>query len=57
MCKINEEMRNEAEYEKAIKTATNMLMDNVLTIEQIAKYSELPIEVVEELSKQIRTNA
>ena len=54
-------MRNEA-AEKAAKIATEqtqianaraMLADGVLSLEQIAKYSSLPIEKVRELAGEV----
>ena len=61
MCKALEDMRNEA-AEKAAKIATEqtqianaraMLADGVLSLEQIAKYSSLPIEKVRELAGEV----
>ena len=38
--------------QKAIETAKKLLIDN-LPIEQIAKYTDLPLEKVQELTKEI----
>ena len=38
--------------QKAIETAKKLLKDN-LPIEQIAKYTDLPLEKVQELTKEI----
>ena len=60
MCKLNEEMRNEAAREAAteaailekIQTALNMLADGVLSHEKIAQYTGLTLEDVKELAGQ-----
>ena len=50
MCKVLEEMRNEAVEHDRITSAKEMLADGILTIEQIAKYSHLPVDKVRELA-------
>ncbi len=50
MCKVLEDMRNEAAEQRSIDNAKEMLADGILTIEQIAKYSHLPEEKVRELA-------
>ena len=60
LCKLNEEMRNEAAREAAteaailekIQTALNMLADGVLSHEKIAQYTGLTLEDVKELAGQ-----
>jgi len=51
MCKIMEDMRNEAARERSIETAKKMLRDGVLSFEKIAEYAGLSIEEVRELSE------
>ena len=52
MCKIMEDMRNEAELNKAKKMALCMIKDGELSLEKIALYSGLPLEEVKELESQ-----
>ena len=54
MCKVLEDMRNEAAEQRSIDNAKEMLADGILTIEQIAKYSHLPEEKVRELAGEKR---
>ena len=49
MCKVMEDMRNEAVEKDRIQNAIEMLKDG-LSIEKIAKYSQLAIERVKELA-------
>lgn len=49
MCKLMEDMVNE----EKIRTAIRMLADGSLTHEQIAKFTVLPIEKIEELAAQL----
>lgn len=46
MCKVFEDIRNEAKKEYAKETARGMLADNKLSIEEIAKYSRLTVDEV-----------
>lgn len=54
MCKAMEDMRNEAAAKAVeidrIEMAKSMLLDGILTVEQIAKYSHLSVEKVRELA-------
>ena len=60
MCKLNEDMRNEAAREaateaamlKSIEMALNMLADGVLSYEKIAQYTGLIFDEVKELAEQ-----
>lgn len=52
MCKIMEDMRNEAEQNKAKKTAIRMIKAGKLSLEDIADYTELSIDTVKELENQ-----
>ena len=49
MCKVMEDMRNEAVEKDRIRNAIEMLKDG-LSIEKVAKYSQLAIEQVKELA-------
>ncbi len=40
-------------YEANIETAKRMLIDGELSLDRIAKFSNLPIEVVEELAREL----
>ena len=57
MCKIMEDMRNEAakeaETQEKIRIALRMLSDGTLTNDQIAMFTALPIEKIEELAAQL----
>lgn len=54
MCRLNEEMRNEAadvaEYKTRYENALKMLSDGVLPYEKIAEYSGLTLEEVRGLA-------
>ena len=60
MCKLNEDMRNEAAREaateaamlKSIEMALNMLADGVLSYEKIAQYTGLIFDEVKELANE-----
>lgn len=60
MCKIMEEMRNEAareaareaEQNKAKRTAMRMIKSGKMSLEDIADYTELPLETVKDLQSQ-----
>ena len=59
MCKVMEDMRNEAKQEgkqegkleNAIETARNLINMGLLTFEQIAQATKLSIDQVKELAK------
>ena len=53
MCKIMEDMRNEAELKGVKKTAMRMIRAGKMPLEDIADYTELPLDIIEELKKQI----
>ena len=57
MCKALEDMRNEVaervSEQERIASAKAMLVDGILSLEQIAKYSRLPIEKVRELAGEV----
>ena len=59
MCKAIEDMRNEAAkqaaWQKAAKIAIEMLASGTLTHEQIARFTKLTIEEVEELAQSVQT--
>ena len=46
MCRAFEETRNE----KAIRIAKNMIAKGKLSLEEVAEYTELPLEKVQELA-------
>ena len=50
MCKVMEDMRNEAAKEQAIRAACEMIKDGVLSYEKIAQYSGLTVDEVKELA-------
>ncbi len=52
MCKVMEDMRNEAAREKSVEIALAMIEDGKLSLELIAKYSGLTLEEVEELARK-----
>ena len=52
MCKVIEEMRNEVALNKAIEIAKEMLKDG-MSVEKVAQYSHLSMEMVEELKRTI----
>lgn len=47
------EQREEGRKEGSIKTAKRMLKRGVLTYEEIAEYSDLPVEEIEKLAKEL----
>ena len=53
MCKMLEDMRNEAELERAKKIAVCMIKDGELPIEKIALYSGLSIDEIKELAEPV----
>ena len=52
MCEIMEDMRNEAEQNKAKKTAVHLIKLGKMTLEEIAEATELSLDVVKELENQ-----
>lgn len=56
MCKIMEDMRNEAaqnaELNKAKKMAIRMIKAGKMSLEDIADYTELPLDTIKELASQ-----
>ena len=55
MCKAMEEMIADFVIDDRKETALRMLEDEELTKEKIAKYLNLPLEVVEELADSLQT--
>ncbi len=47
MCRAFEETRNE----KAIRIAKNMIAKGKFSLEEVAEYTELPLEIVQELAR------
>lgn len=52
MCKIMEDMRNEAELNKAKKMAIRMIKAGKMSLEDIADYTELSLDKIKELASQ-----
>ncbi len=52
MCKIMEDMRNEAELNKAKKMAIRMIKAGKMSLEDIADYTELSLDTIKELARQ-----
>ena len=52
MCKRMEDMRNEAELNKAKKMAIRMIKAEKMPLEDIADYTELSLETIKELASQ-----
>jgi len=60
MCKAMEEMRNEAAseaaikaaYEANLKNAIRMLENGKLSVKEISVITEIPVDVIESLSKR-----
>ncbi len=52
MCKMMEDMRKEAELNKAKRTAIRMIKAGKMSLEDIADYTELSLETVRELERQ-----
>lgn len=57
MCKMMEDMRNEAiieaTREAAIKTASKLLRFEKLSCEKVSEYTNLPLEEVKKLAKEL----
>ena len=49
MCKIMEDMRNEAARDKAKKMAVYLIKSGKMTLEEIAEATELSIDTIKEL--------
>jgi len=52
MCKIMEDMRNEAELNKAKKMAIRMIKAGKMSLEDIVDYTELSLDIIKELASQ-----
>ncbi len=52
MCKIMEDMRNEAVQNKAKKTALHLIKSGKISLEEIAEATELSLDIVKELESQ-----
>ena len=52
MCKVMEDMRNEAIERERIEIAMDMTKEGELPLEKIAKYSKLTLEKVKESALQ-----
>lgn len=52
MCRIMEELREEATFETSCRYAVKMLKKGNLSVEEIAEDFELPLETVKELAKE-----
>ncbi|MCM1500606.1 MAG: hypothetical protein NC124_19260 [Clostridium sp.] len=57
MSKILEDIRNEAELNKARKTATYLIKLGKMTLEEIAEATELSLDIVKELESQSMQSA
>ena len=51
MCKVMEDMRNEAAERRSIEIAKRLIADGI-AFEKVADYSGLTLEKVQELAKQ-----
>ena len=49
MCKVMEDVKNEAAKEKAMAVAKRMVADGILTLEKIAEYVGLSLDEVKKL--------
>ncbi len=52
-----EEGKKEGRTEAKLEAARNMLSKNKLTLEEIAEYTELPLETVQQLAKELKIEA
>ena len=52
MCKVMEDMRNQAALERVRTVVYRMLSDGVLSLEKIAEYAELSLEKVKKLQAE-----
>ena len=50
MCRAFEETRNEASLRRAISIAEKMITKGKLSLEEVAEYTELSLEKVQELA-------
>lgn len=50
MCKIMEDMRNDTKTETIVQVVLNMLEDESMPHEKIAKFTNLPVEKIEEIA-------
>ena len=53
MCRIMEELQEEAKEERNIEVAEEMLKEGSLPLEKIARFSKLPLETVKQLSEKL----
>lgn len=53
MCKMMEDMRDEAALAERIEFASKLLRSEDFSYEKIAEYSNLPLEKVQELAKEL----
>lgn len=53
MCKIMKELLNEQEVENKNKYAKNLILQGNLSLEDISKSLEMPIEDVQEIAEKI----
>ncbi|MDE6620893.1 MAG: hypothetical protein K2K74_10490, partial [Lachnospiraceae bacterium] len=53
MCKIMEDMRNEAAQKSAREIAERMIRKGKMTLEEIVEATELPLNTIKELEDQI----
>ena len=52
MCKAMEDMRNEAALRRSKEIAMRMIKDGTLSLEKIAEFSGLALEVIKEIAQQ-----
>lgn len=52
MCNAMEDMRNEAALRNSKEIALRMINAGKLSLEEIAEYSDLPLEIIKELAQQ-----
>ena len=52
MCRVMEEMRDEAVMYDRIENALKMISDGKLPLENVARYTSLPLEKVRELAEK-----
>ena len=48
------EAKQEARYDEKIETAKRMLNDGALSVDKVAEFSNLPIEVIERLASELQ---
>ena len=57
MSKIFDEIRAEAAHECSLEAAGRLLADNRFSHEEIAKYTELTLDEIEELARKIAASS